>query len=172
MSCVVSLQTPPPKSFSSGLLSICSLPSLYLYLELPWPRCRTLHLALLNFMRFTQAHLSSLSRSLWMAFLPSSVWTTPHNLVLSADLLRVYSIPLSMSLTKILNTTGPTTNPWGMLLCVVLPTDIGVIEVLHGDRGSPPWGPGLLSMRLLLSVCKGPHPLGLPGWVACSRPPL
>ncbi|CAN0071273.1 unnamed protein product, partial [Bubo scandiacus] len=31
------------------------------------PMCRTLHLALLNFMRFAQAHLSSLSRPLWMA---------------------------------------------------------------------------------------------------------
>ena len=38
-----------PKSFSSGLLSIHSLPSLYLCLGLSWPRCRTLHLAMLNF---------------------------------------------------------------------------------------------------------------------------
>jgi len=35
--------------------------------------CRALHLALLNSMRFAQAHLSSLSRSLWMASIPSSV---------------------------------------------------------------------------------------------------
>ncbi|KAK4825071.1 hypothetical protein QYF61_023075, partial [Mycteria americana] len=35
--------------------------------------CRTLPLALLDLMRFTWAHFSSLSRSLWMAFRPSGV---------------------------------------------------------------------------------------------------
>ncbi|KAK4829612.1 hypothetical protein QYF61_005739 [Mycteria americana] len=50
--------TNTPKSFSSGLLSIHSLPSLHLCLGLPRPMCRTLHLALLNFMRFAGAHLS------------------------------------------------------------------------------------------------------------------
>ena len=39
------------KSFSSGLLSSYSLPSLYLCLSLPCLRCRTLHLVLLSFMR-------------------------------------------------------------------------------------------------------------------------
>jgi len=34
----------------------------------PNPDARTLHLALLNFMRFTQAHFSSLPRSLWTYF--------------------------------------------------------------------------------------------------------
>ena len=47
-----------PKSCSLGLLSSHSPPSLYLCLGLPRPMCRTLHLTLLNFMRFTQAHLS------------------------------------------------------------------------------------------------------------------
>jgi len=60
--------TSTPKTFSSGLLSIPSSPSLDLCLGLPRPKCRTLHLALWNFMTFAQAHLSSLSRSLWMAF--------------------------------------------------------------------------------------------------------
>ena len=46
--------------FFPGLPSIHSPPSLYLCLGLPWSRCRTLYLALLNFMSFTQAHLSSL----------------------------------------------------------------------------------------------------------------
>jgi len=94
------LSTSRPKSFSSGLLSIHSLPSLYLYLGLPQPRCRTLHLALLNLMRLTQAHLSSLSRSLWMASLPSSMSATSRSLVLSANMLRVPSVPLRMSLTS------------------------------------------------------------------------
>ena len=65
-------------SFSSGLISIYWLPSQNLRLRLSWPRSRTLYLALLNFMRFTQAHLS---RYLWMASLPSSVSTAPRNLV-------------------------------------------------------------------------------------------
>jgi len=57
-----------------------------------------LHLALLNLMRFTQAHLSSLSRFLWMTCHPSGMSATPFSLVLSADLLRVHSVPLSRSL--------------------------------------------------------------------------
>ncbi|KAK4817624.1 LOW QUALITY PROTEIN: hypothetical protein QYF61_021527, partial [Mycteria americana] len=48
-----------------------------------------------------------------LAFLPSSRSTLPHNLVSSANLLRVHSIPLSRSLIKILNRTGPSTEPWG-----------------------------------------------------------
>ncbi|KAK4829606.1 hypothetical protein QYF61_005706, partial [Mycteria americana] len=46
-----------------------------------WPKCRTLHLALLNSIQLTSAHPSSLSRSLCRAFLPSSRSTLPHNLV-------------------------------------------------------------------------------------------
>ena len=46
-----------------------SPPNLYLCLRLPWPRCRTLHLALLNFIRLAWAHLSSLTRFFWIAFL-------------------------------------------------------------------------------------------------------
>ncbi|KAK4827388.1 hypothetical protein QYF61_017793 [Mycteria americana] len=68
-----------PKSFSAGLLSITSSPSL----------CRTLHLALLNLTRFTQAHFSSLSRSLWMTPCPSGMSAAPLSFVSSADLLRV-----------------------------------------------------------------------------------
>jgi len=101
--CLVTLSfssTSTPKSFSSGLLSIPSSPSLYCYQRLLQPRCRTLLLALLNLMRFTRAHLSSLSRSLWMASLPSGVSTAPLNLVSSAIWLRVHSIPLSVSLMR------------------------------------------------------------------------
>ncbi|KAK4813629.1 hypothetical protein QYF61_014389, partial [Mycteria americana] len=71
-------------------------------------RCRTLHLALLNLMRFTQAHFSSLSRSLWMTSRPSDLSTAPLSLVSSANLLSVHLISLSMSLMKTLNSTGPT----------------------------------------------------------------
>ena len=37
-----------------------------------WPKCRTRHLALLNLIQLALAHQSSLSRSLYRAFLPSS----------------------------------------------------------------------------------------------------
>ncbi|KAK4828887.1 hypothetical protein QYF61_001445 [Mycteria americana] len=47
------------------------------------------------------------------AFLPSSRSTLLPNLVLSANLLRVHSIPSSRSLIKMLNRTGPNTEPRG-----------------------------------------------------------
>ncbi|KAK4823668.1 hypothetical protein QYF61_005639 [Mycteria americana] len=43
------------------------IPQPVLILGVARPNCRTLHLALLNVMRFTWAYFSSLSRSLWMA---------------------------------------------------------------------------------------------------------
>lgn len=70
---------PCPKAIFSGLLSIHSLPSLCLFLGLLQPRCRTLHLALLNFMGLVQAHLSI---SHWMASLTFSLSNTPHSQVL------------------------------------------------------------------------------------------
>ena len=44
-----------PRSFSAGLLSVSS-PSLYTHLGLPLLKCNTLHLALLNLIRFTWVH--------------------------------------------------------------------------------------------------------------------
>ncbi|XP_053942682.1 YEATS domain-containing protein 4 [Cuculus canorus] len=44
---------------------------------------------------------------------PSSVATAPLSLVSSADSLRVHSISLSLSLMKILNSTGPSADPCG-----------------------------------------------------------
>jgi len=61
------------KSFSAGLLSRISFPSLYSYLGLPQPKWSTLHLALLNLTAFTSTQFSILSRSLWMVSLPSIV---------------------------------------------------------------------------------------------------
>ena len=90
--------TSTAKSFLAGLLSIHSLPSLYLCLRLPQPMCRALHLALLNFVSFAQAHCLSLSGSLWMASRPSGVSTAPLSLVSTMNSLRAHSIPLSVSL--------------------------------------------------------------------------
>ena len=47
------LSTRTPKSFSARLLSRTSSPSFYKYLGLPQPKCSTLHLALLNLIRFS-----------------------------------------------------------------------------------------------------------------------
>ena len=71
--------------------------------------CELLHFALLNLIRFTQDHFSKqfLSRSLWMASLPSIVSNAPHSLVSTANLLRTHSIPLSISLIKMIKSTNP-----------------------------------------------------------------
>ena len=112
--------TSTPKSFSSRLLSIHSPLSLHLCLGLPWPMCRTLHLASWDSHRPTSQGCPC----------PSGCHPFPlqhvdrtTNLVLSANLLRVHSIPLSTSLTKMLNSAGPNTDPWGIQL-VFLPTPL------------------------------------------------
>lgn len=97
----------PPESFT--LLSIHSSPNPYRCLGLPQPMSRVLYLALLNLMRFAQGHLSSLSRSLWPASLPSST----SSLVLSANLLSVQSVQQSMSPVRKLNSTSFNTELWG-----------------------------------------------------------
>lgn len=57
------MKTPYSKSFSVGLLSVHSSPSLLWYWGLLQARCCTLYLALLELMRFPWAHSSSQSGS-------------------------------------------------------------------------------------------------------------
>jgi len=66
---------------------------------------KTMHLALLNVMRFTLVHCSRLSSFLWMISCLSVVLTTPHKLVFPASLLRVHSIQLLMSHHNMQNMT-------------------------------------------------------------------
>ena len=115
--------TRTPKSFSAGLL-LRSFPSLYSYLGLPWSKCKTLHFALLNLIRFRWANFLNLSRFLWMASLPSAVSTAPLSLVSSANLLRVHSIPSPMPLIKMLKSIRPKTDSWGTPLISNLYLDI------------------------------------------------
>ena len=115
--------TSTPRSLSAELLSSRSTPSLYWCMGLFLPRCRTLYLPLLNFIRFLCAQLSSLSRSRWMAAQPSGVSTTPPSFVSSANLLRVHSNSASKSLMKKLNKTGPSTDPWWTALVTGLQVD-------------------------------------------------
>ena len=101
-----------PKSCSAEMLSVRSFPSLCTYLGLPQPMFNTLHLGLLNLIRFTYAHFSRLFGSLWMTSVPSVVSVAPLSLVSSSDLLRVHSIPLSISLIKMIKITSPKMNLW------------------------------------------------------------
>ncbi len=70
--------------------------------------------------------------------IPSSVSTAPLSLVSSANLLRVYSIPSSMSLIKMLKSTSPKTDPWGTPLVTGLHLDIEPFRgTLTGLKGGP-----------------------------------
>ena len=71
----------------------------------------------------------ALSRSLWMASLPSSKWIVPLSLVTSANLLRLHSISPSTSLMKMLNNTGPSTDPWRTSLVTGLHLDVEPLTV-------------------------------------------
>jgi len=87
------------KCFSAGLLSSSS-PSLYSYLGLP--QSNTLHLALLNLLRFSCAQFLSLDG------VPSFCGVScSTQLGAVCKLLRVHSIPLCVSLIKVLESTGP-----------------------------------------------------------------
>lgn len=116
-------------SFSVGLLSIHSSLKIHWYWGLPQLRCRTLHLALLNCTRFVRAHPLSVSRSLWMASLLSSISASSINLVSTENLLRVHSVPLFMSLIKILNNTDHSKDTWGTPLISVFYLDIEPLAV-------------------------------------------
>lgn len=87
-----------------------SPPTFYLCMLLPQSTYKTLHLVLLNFMRFAWAYFSW---SLWMIFLLSSMSVIPYRWMSITYLMRVYSIPSSMSLTKMLNYISSSTDPWG-----------------------------------------------------------
>ena len=85
--------------------------------------CVTLHLPLLNFMRFLSSHFSRLSRYLWMLGQSPGVSVTPFSFVSSENLLRMHSAPLSRSLMKMLYTTASSINPWSMILLTDMQLD-------------------------------------------------
>lgn len=86
----------------SAALNPFSAQPMYVF-GIAWAWCSTLHMALLDFMRLTETHLSSLSRSLWMVFLPSSVSAAPHSL----SLLRVPWVPLQRCWTALVPVLTP-----------------------------------------------------------------
>ena len=93
------LSTKTPRSSSAELLSSRSAPNLYWCIWWILPRCRTLHMPLLNFMNFLSTQLCSPSRSYWM--------TAQLSGVPSANLLRVHSVSSSRLLMSMLNMTSP-----------------------------------------------------------------
>ena len=70
-------------------------------------------------------------RSLCSALLPSGRSTLPPSLVLSANLLRVHSIPSSRSLIKMLKRSGPSIEPWGTLLVTGHLLDLTPLTATH-----------------------------------------
>ena len=115
--------TRTPRFLSAELLSSRSIPSLYWCMGLFLPRCRTLHLPLLNLIRFLSAQLSSLSRCHWMAAQPA--WCIYHSsqFCVISKLGEVHSNSSSRSLMNKLNKTGPSTDPWGTPLVTSLQLD-------------------------------------------------
>lgn len=99
------------RSFSVGLFSSLSSPSLYIYLELPRVKYRIRHLVLLNFMWLVIAQPYILWKSLCKAFLPSRESTASPDLVLSKYLLSMCSSSLSKAL-KTWKRSGPQNGAW------------------------------------------------------------
>ena len=94
------------RSFIAGLLSIHSSSSLHWCLGLLQLTFRTLHLALLNWMKLTQALFSSTSRVPLDGILPS-VYQLHHSPWCHPETCSPYLNPLPTLLIKILNSTSP-----------------------------------------------------------------
>lgn len=100
----------PPLSHRSFFLS------LYWYWGLPWPRWRTLRLALLNFLGFPWPCSSSLAESLWMSSLPLSIInciTQLGAICKLAEWLKAPHSPTGNVINEDNECTGPTTGTGG-----------------------------------------------------------
>lgn len=153
-----------PKTFSFGLLPISAQPVCAWDCPNPsvGPCAWTLHL--LNFMRSAWAHLSNLSMSLWMASLPCSMLTHAdtcwQSLVSAANLLRVPSITLSMTLTKMLISAGPSDGPWGMPFITGLPLAIEMFTTALSLPSSSQFHWVIHPSNICLSNLETGHPVG------------
>jgi len=110
------LSTSLPRLLPAGLLFSQSWLSLYWQPVLLHPRCSTLHLPLLNFMLLMVAQCPNLYRPLCKAACLSRGSTAPLSLILSANLLRMYSTPASRLLVEMINRIISITEHWGALL--------------------------------------------------------
>ena len=89
--------------FSAYLPSSQLAPSLYWCMGLFLPRCRTLHLSLLN---HVMGACQPISPVIWISAIPP-------RFELSANLLRLHSAPFSRSSNGLLNATSAKISPWG-----------------------------------------------------------
>lgn len=102
------------KSFSTKLLSSWVAPRIHCQV-LSLSMCRILHSSLFNCMIFLSAHFFSLLRFLWMATQPSTASTSPPLFCVISKLPEGTLHLSSRSLMKMLNETGPSIDPWGVL---------------------------------------------------------
>lgn len=91
------------KTFSAQLLFVLGIAP---------TQVQSLALGFLELHEGHQTQFSTLSRSLWMASLPSSLSTAPRSQVLSGNLLRVFH-PTVLVTNKNAKNTGLSTDPWG-----------------------------------------------------------
>ena len=90
---------------SEGLISRNSSQSL----GLPWPKCKALHLALLNLIRLSCAHFLSLSKSLWTASFCCDNCTTQLGVICK---LAEGTLDTTALLIKMLKSTSPKIDSW------------------------------------------------------------
>jgi len=79
-----------------GLLSVNSPPSLYRYWGMPRPKCRTLHLALLNFRKFVSEKLSCQ----WAVFVQQCSWRAEFIVVCQDFPYSFFPFSISQCLSK------------------------------------------------------------------------
>ena len=84
-------------------------------------------------MRFTQAHFSSLSKSLWVASWPFWCVSCITQLGVTCKLAEA-ALHLAKSLMKKLNSTGPSTDPWGTPLVTGVHLDIELLTTTLCQR--------------------------------------
>src|SRR6218665_1882932 len=102
-----------PRSLSSSEALKATPPMSYLNFLLPLPMCSTEHLSTLKSICQSLAHSYNLLRSSLITDASSSVTASLHSFVSSANFDIFESIPLSMSLMKIIKRSGPNTDPCG-----------------------------------------------------------
>lgn len=127
---MVSLSIRKTESFSIKLFLNQSASRLYWWLELLFTRCGPWPFPLSNFMRFLPAHSSGLSGSPWISEQLYSLSATSFSFISPVNLLRVYSVPLSRSLQKMLKSIFPIIIPWGTSLM----TEVQVVLLLLVTR--------------------------------------
>lgn len=116
---------------------------------LSWPKC-TLHLALLDLMRFTIAHISSLWQSLWMAPPPSRIITAPFSYI--GVICRFAGGTLNPTvyvLIKIWNSIGPRTSFHSKSLKIIT---LEVILILDNFSGLERQRSSILSLPFLVTI--------------------